>query len=501
MAPVEADVFNSNRDPLFHLISAAVLVDLCLVTVLKYISKAVRTLPPAQKTRAREEQRKKNVTTYGSLAIASILILLYHWGYALLSSYEAWANEQGEPTPGALWDGWYAGTGDLDWQLGRWWQDVNPPDEFKRAALGSSRAVWWTQQLLIARLAFSAFVGIEGRRRDIPSWAIAALWGLAELSSLSLAQSLFFVILTITPYPATATQHGARWTPHALVYLVPVGIASLSTGFLPGLTSNGAGWIADTGSRLSTLFLATGIKFLPKRFGKQHKDVHAAHHAETKVYNALSIVSTAFYLRSTFWGVLLNSGATYHRRYNFVWSTHPWYERTLWSKLTSASGKILGAISDDPIISVIGWDVLLSGFSLCIWAAARGLDVKDMFGSIFPQIGKEDTSKNVAFSPETESNKEETPASPTESQGSPSTRRRGRSKRNANSTQKEDADDAAYTPSPTVEAEVADLEHEEEHDDTMTEDAEASALAWGLSLVGGLGLMSAAVMGAEIRSR
>lgn len=162
MAPVEADVFNSNRDPLFHLISAAVLVDLCLVTVLKYISKAVRTLPPAQKTRAREEQRKKNVTTYGSLAIASILILLYHWGYALLSSYEAWANEQGEPTPGALWDGWYAGTGDLDWQLGRWWQDVNPPDEFKRAALGSSRAVWWTQQLLIARLAFSAFVGIEG---------------------------------------------------------------------------------------------------------------------------------------------------------------------------------------------------------------------------------------------------------------------------------------------------------------------------------------------------
>lgn len=101
---------------------------------------------------------------------------------------------------------------------------------------------------------------VAGRRRDIPSWAIAALWGLAELSSLSLAQSLFFVILTITPYPATATQHGARWTPHVHVYLVPVGIASLSTGFLPGLTSNDAGWIADTGSRLSTLFLATGIK-------------------------------------------------------------------------------------------------------------------------------------------------------------------------------------------------------------------------------------------------
>lgn len=162
MAPVEADVFNSNREPLFHLTAAAVLVDLCLVAVLRYIGQTIRTLPPAQKTRARDEQRKKKVTTFGSLAVVSLLILVYHWGYALLSSYEAWANDQGEPTPGALWDGWYAGNGDLDWQLGRWWQEANPPYELKRAALDTSKAVWWTQQLLVARLAFSIFVGIEG---------------------------------------------------------------------------------------------------------------------------------------------------------------------------------------------------------------------------------------------------------------------------------------------------------------------------------------------------
>lgn len=162
MAPVEADVLNSNREPLFQITAAVAFVDLSLVTVLRYISHADRAVPPAQKTRYREEQRRKNITTFGSLAVASLLVLIYHWSWALLSSYEAWANEQGEATPGALWDGWYAGTDDLDWHLGRWWQDVNPLYEFKRAALGTSKALWWTQQLLIARLAFSAFVGIEG---------------------------------------------------------------------------------------------------------------------------------------------------------------------------------------------------------------------------------------------------------------------------------------------------------------------------------------------------
>lgn len=260
---------------------------------------------------------------------------------------------------------------------------------------------------------------------------------------------------------------------------------------------------------------------MPRSFGKQHRDVHAAHHAEANVYSAIAIVSTVFFMRSTFWGVLLNSGETYHRRYNFIWSTHPNYERPWWSKLTSASGNILGAISDDPIVSVIGWDVLLSGFGLCIWAAARGLDVKEMFSSITPQLKSENSEKHVAFDTGAEPTvKEETPASPTESQSSSPAKRRGRPKKGPNSTQKEapspptrrstrrraatqesDTDDVSYAPPLTTAAEIADLEHEEEHDDTVAEEAEATALAWGLSLLGGLGLMSAAVMGAEVRSR
>ncbi|OJD30170.1 tetratricopeptide repeat protein 1 protein [Diplodia corticola] len=512
MAPVEADVLNSNREPLFQITAAVVLVDLCLVTVLRYIGHAVRALPPAQKTRYREEQRKRTLTTFGSLAIASILVLVYHWAYALLGSYDAWADQQGEKTPGALWDGWYAGTDDQDWQLGKWWQDTNPPHDFKRAALGTSRALWWTQQLFVARLAFNTFVGIEGRRRDVPGWAVVALWGLSEFASLSLAQSLFFAILTLTQAPATRTQRGSRWAPHLLVYLVPIAAAAASIWLLPGLASNNVSWVAEYGFRLSAFLLATGTRFVPERFGQQYTDAHAAHHAESRVFSVISVVATAYFLRSTFWGALLNSGASYQRHFNPIWSTHPAYDRPLWSKLASASVKILGAISEDPIVGVIGWDVLFSGFGLCVWAASRGLDVRDMLNSILPSLRRQSIENKPSI-------KEETPTSPPESPGSSTARRRGRPKKTESSATQEppspvtrrslrrrsathdsDADGASYAPPPNVEAELADLEHEEERDDTVAEDAEASALAWGLSLIGGLGLMSAAVMGAEVTS-
>lgn len=101
---------------------------------------------------------------------------------------------------------------------------------------------------------------IAGRRRDIPGWAVAALWGLAEFASLGLAQSLFFVILTLTSIPTTRTQRGSRWAPHELIYILPITAASGLIGFLPGLASNDAGWIAEYGARLSAFFLAAGTR-------------------------------------------------------------------------------------------------------------------------------------------------------------------------------------------------------------------------------------------------
>jgi len=48
---------------------------------------------------------------------------------------------------------------------------------------------------------------------------------------------------------------------------------------------------------------------------------------------------------------------------------------------STAVGKVLGAIGDHPAVSAVGWDVLLSGTSLGLWAADRGLDVQAILSS------------------------------------------------------------------------------------------------------------------------
>lgn len=49
--------------------------------------------------------------------------------------------------------------------------------------------------------------------------------------------------------------------------------------------------------------------------------------------------------------------------------------------------RLLGAIGEHPAVSAVGWDVLLSGLSLGVWAAVRGLDGKEMLGSCVPFFG------------------------------------------------------------------------------------------------------------------
>jgi hypothetical protein len=37
--------------------------------------------------------------------------------------------------------------------------------------------------------------------------------------------------------------------------------------------------------------------------------------------------------------------------------------------------RVIGALSDNPVISQVGWDVVLSVLSLCVWAVQHNVDV------------------------------------------------------------------------------------------------------------------------------
>lgn len=71
-------------------------------------------------------------------------------------------------------------------------------------------------------------------------------------------------------------------------------------------------------------------------------------------------------------------------------------------------------------------------------------------------------------------------------------KRRGRPSKKALSNG-DDADDASYQPTES--------DQMEEGDENVEDDWEAGALAWGLITVGGLGMGSAAIYGAEVVAR
>lgn len=65
---------------------------------------------------------------------------------------------------------------------------------------------------------------------------------------------------------------------------------------------------------------------------------------------------------------------------------HPFKEehRSAFNRSSTAVSRVFGAISEHPAVSATGWDVVLSGLSLGIWAAVRGLDIKEMLESSVP---------------------------------------------------------------------------------------------------------------------
>ncbi|KAL2688783.1 hypothetical protein IWX47DRAFT_595007 [Phyllosticta citricarpa] len=518
MAPVESDVANSNRDPLLAIFSKFFLVDVCLVAIINHLSKASKTLPPTHTTRARTEQRKKNIARFGYLAAASLLVLLYHSTTALVASYDAWAKDKGEVTPGALWDGWYAGEDDWNWQLGRWWQDMRPAREFINVALGTSKGLWWTQQLLIAKQAFAAFVGVEGHRRDIPKMQLVALWPIAEFAGLSVAQSLFFIMILLSPVSTKASLS----TPHPAIYLTLALASAASIWYLPTQGSSSVSNAAGISFYLLQGLLAVGMRFLPQSLRKNHENRHASRHSDSTIYRALATVSLGFFIHRTFWGGMLRTHDRVRRSYDFIWNTHPYEQRSMLSKLGLTVSKLLEAISDEPIISAVGWDVVLTGFTLCLWAAVRNLDVSEMLRSVLPlPRGAAEDEKHVSFKQPTREIKSEATATATSS--SPPKRGRGRPRKNSTAsstpapTEKQRSlrklrpraandgdtadDDADFEPTAATSAQLARQDYEEEYEETVKEEAEAAALAWGLFILGGLGLVSAAVMGAESRSR
>lgn len=258
----------------------------------------------------------------------------------------------------------------------------------------------------------------------------------------------------------------------------------------------------------------------PVSWGLVHPHPEKANSAFTDLFRLMSFFSLVLHGTATFNGLRYNlPDSHYHRHSKLL----PWdvEERSKWERARTASGKLLGSMADHPIVAAVGYDVLISGLGIGVWAAVRSLKAGDVLTSSVPlyensddiQTGhisgkatdEEQDKASIAGSVRRSSRQHKARVPSVSSVAShdsedhraaPTPRRRGRP-RKVKKDPEEEPGDETYEPSPEEEKVSA----EGDSLPSQEVDWEAAALAWGLTAVGGLGLGSSGVFGGECLAR
>jgi hypothetical protein len=287
-------------------------------------------------------------------------------------------------------------------------------------------------------------------------------------------------------------------------------------------------YAADTPSFNRAVTAARGLTFAPLilqslapvSWGLVHPHPEKVNSAFTDLFRLMSFVSLVFHGMTTFTGLRYNlPDSHYHRHSKLLpWDIEEWSN---WERARTAWGKLLGAMADHPIVAAVGYDVLLSGLSIGIWAAVRSLSASHVLTSAVPlyedggaldgehaseKATQEDDDKAPTTGAVRRSSRQHKPRVPSASsmtsrdgednRGAPAPRRRGRP-RKVKQDPVEEPGDGTYEPS----AEEVKTSAEGDSLPRSEADWEAAAVAWGLTAVGGLGLGSAGVFGGECLAR
>ncbi|KAF2092469.1 hypothetical protein NA57DRAFT_50282 [Rhizodiscina lignyota] len=485
MAPVEPSFLNSNAGPLAQLYTQIAVAGTLLAFICGNISNAHLNVPPAQHTRSQHTLHRRGIIIFATLALLGLVLSAYFAVARRVLSYRQWAEQGGENVPGTLWTGWYTKTADgklipneeVVWQLGRWMQDTNIWVEGDSLALTSAKAWWWTQQQFAASLAWSAYVGIEARRRHMPTFTIMSFIVLSSLVGLNVAQNLFYIALLLTPdtAPSDKSTSDPLWAPIGGVQAVYSVLPSLLLAFTPHLPS---ALTLLTFQRWILPLLRANISIIvPKALKHRFNSTGAARRSYTPLFSILAVFALVMHIQQTF--LAFGENTPRHRRshFRFIWG-HQEADQSYGSleRAGLAAGKVLDVLHTHPAISAAAWDVLLSAFSFCIYAAVRGIDPSGMLKySLAPWLKLHDHAEEHETSSATKMDE-------------PSKSKRGRKPSSSASN--------ALTSSAKAVADAKVVHNVVESEDAATA-GEAAALGWGLFVLGGLGVLSAAVCGAD----
>ncbi|KEZ42441.1 Uncharacterized protein SAPIO_CDS5639 [Scedosporium apiospermum] len=503
-------------------------------------------LPPSQETRLRKSHRQRHMPIFAALAAASFAYAAYTtFTYAILS-YKVWAVENDIPLPVRFW----GNDGILPFRdnhtlkyVSRWLIDTPVYLDAFEILAEKARRHWWGQQLDLAVLPWSLLLSIEGRRRNIPfTWAYL---GLAHLVGLSFAQNLFYIALLLTPAPIPSRPDDTipasgyisirdsifppkpvNWCPHPLLFLIGYSLSGAGIFLAPA--------IAGTGLSTRLLLITRGLDFLPilmpyivpESWGTLHSHPHRAYNSFSALFRLLSTMSLVLHGRTTFWALARVVDDSQHRHSAMM--NVDLEKLALWERTTYGLGRIFGALYHHPVISRASGDVILSALSLGLWSAIRAITAEDILSSavpFYPKIeahavahdataGEEMLAEaSIKVEPPTPSPsaepkrrrgrpakvKAEQPTTDEDAPAPTTPRKRGRRPRKRKSVSTTPAPEDAYVPAAEERAVIP------EGDEVRLVDGElaweSAALAWGVTVVGGLGCGSSGVFGGECVSR
>ena len=295
----------------------------------------------------------------------------------------------------------------------------------------------------------------------------------------------------------------ANWKPHTFLYVL---IFTLNFGVL-SLTP----LVANTASLKYFILAARALTYaplalpnlVPESWGVHHSHPHQAYATYTKLFKFISAASFLLHAKATVVGLAYNAPAAHEHRH----SIHLPFDverRSSWERTTGAFGRLLGATADHPVVGGIGRDVLLSALSIGLWAAVRAIDVSGVLATTVPfyELHRDDVDELLSENVESPSKK--TRAKPkaisTGLNGTHQVDEAGSVRKRGRPRKSEPTDgDSKYEPTPSEAAITAEGDALPRGEHIV--DYEATALAWGLTRVGGLGVGSAGVLGGECIAR
>ncbi|KAH9222803.1 hypothetical protein DL95DRAFT_144726 [Leptodontidium sp. 2 PMI_412] len=523
------------------------------------IYRSYLALPPSSATRHREPLRRGYVQTFSILSLISLITAGFFGVKFGVLSYRVWATERGVELPESLFGdkgAFRAGEHPGRFHLVRWLNDTPLYRDSLEIVAEKARHFWWGQQVNLGLISWSTYLALEGQRRKISNlWAFLAL---AQLVNLSYAQNLFFVAVLLTPVPlpqnvreltrASVPVTSSRYSrllerifpskqdgflPKSALY-VSLLLISFSTVFLIPYAANTTAFVnvSCISGFLPFSFLLLPY-VIPAGWGVVASNPHDSHSNYTTLFRVISAISAGLHLKSTALGLFHNTPESTYYRHSLL---QPFKEkhRSVLGRGSTAIGRVFGAMSEHPAVGSVAWDVVLTGISLGIWAAVRGLDAREMLRSSIPFHAKRPseglvnsdfggiktkTEKAISKIDVSTDEPRRGPGRPEKTETSKNSAkqdrrisstirgRKGLAEKGASPSDKgiqKRANSLTYS----GEAKASDDEYTPSEDDEVIEgdddadgNLETAALAWGLLSIGGLGSGSAAVYGAEATLR